>query len=41
MPPEAAKALEDAHKAGVKKAHDKAAHDAAIARGDPMPANHP
>ena len=41
MPPEAAKALEDAHKAGVKKAHDKAAHDAAIARGDPMPAHHP
>lgn len=47
MPPEAAKALEDAHKAGVAKAHektaqvDKAAHDAAVARGEPKPANHP
>lgn len=36
MPPEAAQALEDAHKAGVKKAHEEA-----ITAGKPMPANHP
>ena len=36
MPPEAAKALEDAHKAGVSKAHAEA-----VARGEPKTANHP
>lgn len=36
MPPEAAKALEDAHKAGVKKAHEEA-----VARGEPIPEGHP
>lgn len=36
MPPEAAKALDDAHKAGLAKAHQEA-----MARGEPMPAGHP
>lgn len=36
MPPEAAHALEEAHKAGVAKAHAEA-----MKRGDPMPAGHP
>ena len=36
MPPEAAKALEDAHKAGVAKAHAEA-----VAAGKPKPADHP
>ncbi len=37
MPPEAAKALEDAHKAGVAKK----SHEEAVARGEPKPADHP
>ena len=45
MPPEAAKALEDAHKAGVAKAHaqgmDSKSHAEAVKSGAPMPANHP
>ena len=36
MPPEAAKALEDAHKAGVAKAHAEA-----VAAGKPKPADRP
>ena len=45
MPPEATKALEDAHKAGVAKAHaqgmDSKSHAEAVKSGAPMPANHP
>lgn len=45
MPPEAAKALEDAHKACVAKAHaqgmDSKSHAEAVKSGAPMPANHP
>ena len=45
MPPEAAKALEDAHKAGVAKAHaqgmDSKSHAEAVKSGASMPANHP
>lgn len=43
MPPEAAKALEDAHKAGVAKMHDeeKKHHDEMVAKGMPKPAGHP
>lgn len=39
MPPEAAKALEDAYKKGVEQAHNNP--HANMAPGTPMPANHP